>query len=109
LNYLQALREKFIVDHKHLDVLSLINLANIITKHSKENTSLITYQFLDKLFNSLLRRENANLYFYKCEDIIHVLGLISDIKYIRTYSDFWLKCEDMLMRMKRDFNVQQFL
>ncbi len=65
-------------------------------------------RFVDTLFVNVIK-ENTSLYFYKCVDILKVLKLISEVRFIRTYGEFWFKIEDLILRMKKDLNVRQTL
>ena len=65
-------------------------------------------RFVDTLFVNVIK-ENTSLYFFKCEDILKVLKLISEVRFIRTYGEFWFKIEDLILRMKKDLNVRQTL
>jgi hypothetical protein len=54
-------------------------------------------------------KEQTSLYFYKCVDIIHVLKLISEVRFIKSYKEFWFKAEDLLMRVKKDLSLTQLV
>ena len=54
-------------------------------------------------------KEQTSLYFYKSIDILHVMKLLSSVRFIRTNAEFWYKIEDLLLRMKRDFKLHQIV
>lgn len=65
-------------------------------------------RFLDTLFVNVIK-ENTSLYFFKCLNILQVLKLISEVRFIRTYGEFWFKIEDLILRMRKDLSVAQTL
>ena len=54
-------------------------------------------------------KDHASLYFYKCVDILYVLNLLTQQRFIRSQSEFWYKIEDLLLRMRRDLSMEQIV
>lgn len=87
-------------------MLTLIDMANLILRETKKKPGLVTFKFKERLYQSMMTKNNVNLFFYRCCDVIYVMQLLSTIRYVASQKDFWLKCEDMLMRMKRDLSLE---
>ncbi len=93
-----------------MSILEKIELSNFIIDQTKKHPDLIMPEtkFIDTLFINVIK-EQTSLYFYKSIDILYVLRLISKVRFIRTYGEFWYKIEDLLLRMKRDFTFYQMI
>ena len=99
-----------------MNVMTKFDLSNFLLlqtlKHPEEYSDVVLNdpqaKFLDTLFINLIK-EQTSLYFYKCIDIIYVLQLLSDVRFIRTYNEFWYKIEDLILRMKRDLNIEKII
>ena len=93
-----------------MPILQKINLSNFIVDQSKRFPDVVTPEsrFIDTLFVNVIK-EQCSLYFYKCTDILHVMHLLSKVRFIRQQAEFWYKIEDLLLRMKRDFKVTQIV
>lgn len=110
LKYLQMLMKKFYTERKFMSILQKIDVSNFIIDQSKQHPDILTPEskFLDTLFVNVIK-EQTSLYFYKCIDILYVMRLLSQVRFIRSYSEFWYKIEDLFLRMKKDFNIKQIV
>ena len=106
--YLMLLIDKFQKEKKQMNVLIKIDLTNLIIERSKSQRQLLNNKFLETLFVYLVK-ENTSLYFYKCVDIIYVLKHLSKLRFVKSYTEFWLKIEDLLMRMKHEFKLEEVI
>ena len=99
--------KKFYQERKLLPILLKIDLTNFIVDQSKQYPEAIgpETRFIDTLFVNVIK-EQTSLYFYKSIDILYVMKLLSSVRFIRTYSEFWYKIEDLLLRMKKDFTLE---
>jgi hypothetical protein len=103
------LLKKFLTEVKFMPVFTKLDLSNFLIIQGKQYPDIIfsfETKFIDKLFVHVIK-EQSSLYFYKCTDILYVLQRMSQVRFIRTYAEFWYKIEDLLLRMKKEFKVSQ--
>jgi hypothetical protein len=106
--YLNKLAFKFHDERKTLSQTEKFDLSNFLVEKSKFTTLPPEAKFEDTLFVHVVK-DNPSMYFYRCVDIIYVLTMLSEKRFIRQMSEFWFKIEDLLLRQKSDFTMLQII
>ena len=80
----------------------LINLLILADQWNPMMGRILSANFMKTIYFIML--ENLSLFFYRCLDPIYVL---ERFKGLSSERDFWIKVEDLLMRAKGDYSIEQ--
>jgi hypothetical protein len=102
--YVKSLKGHLKTYKFELDTLTKCDIINLLVKCDKWNPELqiLSQGILKTVYFMML--ENLSLFFYKCEDPIYILEKCA---HLSQENDFWISVEDLLMRSKKDYSIEQ--